>query len=61
MVVLTLAMKITGFSDYYRQFKERYVHNFEKLYAGTSAIFGGKTFGVDKKKQVFGVANTTFL
>ena len=60
MVVLTLAMKIASFSDYYRQFKDRYTLLKNYVYAGTSDIFGGKSFGVDKK-PVFGVANTTFL
>ena len=36
------------------------IHTFEKLYAGPSDIFGGKSFGVNKK-PVFGVANATFL
>ena len=57
MVVLTLATKIAGLSDYYRQFKDRYTL-LKKLYAGTSD-FWRETFQFWREKfrcRVFGVA-----
>ena len=54
MVVLTLAMKIAGFSDYYRQFKDRYTAQYAETSEGKH--FGRKSFGVDKN-PVFRVAN----
>ena len=64
MVVLTLAMKIAGFSDYYRQFKDRYtlLKNcmLEQVIFLEGKHFGRKSFGIDKK-PVFGVANTYYF
>ena len=47
-------MKIAGFSDYYRQFKDRYTEQYAETSEGKH--FGRKSFGVDKN-LVFHVAN----